>query len=322
MSILSVSIVLAFVTSTPAPLSSGNGAISSINEPEVLPDGNVRDPAPTAAALAQFVANSKRNLVPFSSATFEMGDWGPEVNEGGLPFDGPDSKPLHKVQLDAFSIGKFPVTYSEFDLFTAALRLPRINQSEFFERYRKPNNPVDVTWEGARDYCRWLGKLSGRPFDLPTEAQWEYAARSGGKRVRYPTDNGEYEPGRNLPSFDQKEDAGGLVKVDSFPPNEAGIYYMSAGVSEWIIDWYDPRYYEQSPQINPRGPQQGTVHVARGHYGDGGSEMTFKRWWKESKQMTGTWTLYNKKTGHIIREIPHTKYSQSGDSAFRCVSNK
>jgi sulfatase modifying factor 1 len=321
MFIFLLSNVLAFATSTPALVSDENEVVSSISQPEVLPDGNVRDPAPTAAALANLVATSKRNLVPMAAGTFDMGDWGPEVNEGGVPFDGPDSKPLHKVQLDAFSIGKFPVTYAEFDVFTAALRLPRINQSKFSQRYRKPNNPVGVTWEGARDYCVWLGKLAGRPFDLPTEAHWEYAARSGGRKVRYPTDNGEYEPGRNLPSFHQKEDAGGLVTIDSFPPNQAGIYYMSAGVREWIGDWYDARYYERSSLVNPKGPHQGTVHVVRGHYGDGGSEMTFKRWSKDSKERTGTWTLYNEKTGNVIREVPYTKYSQSPDSAFRCVSN-
>jgi formylglycine-generating enzyme required for sulfatase activity len=98
----------------------------------------------------------------------------------GLPYDGDlNSKPLHKVTLDGFSLGKYPVTYAEFDLFAAAQRLPRINQAWMSEKYRKPNNPAGTTWEGAKAYCRWLGMLSGLPFDLPTEAQWEYAVRSG-----------------------------------------------------------------------------------------------------------------------------------------------
>jgi sulfatase modifying factor 1 len=321
MFILLASIVLALATSAPTPVPDGTGALPSTHEPEVLPDGNLRDPAPIAGALAQLVANSKRNLVHFPAGTFDMGDWGPEVNEGGLPFDGPDSKPVHKVQLDAFSIGKFPVTYAEFDVFTAAHRLPQINQSEFSKRYRKPNNPVGVTWEGARDYCLWLGKLAGRPFDLPTEAQWEYAARSGGKRARYPTDNGEYESGRNLPSYTQMKDAGGLVTVGSFPPNEAGIYYMSAGVLEWASDWYDPHYYEKSPLSNPKGPNQGAARVVRGFFGSGESAMTFKRWSMISEPKTGTWARYNEESGQITGEIPYTTYSHTEDSAFRCVVN-
>jgi formylglycine-generating enzyme required for sulfatase activity len=79
-------------------------------------------------------------------------------------------------------MGKFPVTYAEFDLFAAAMGLPRVNQCTFYKRFRKLNNPVGVSWQGAKDYCQWIGKQAGLPIDLPTEAQWEYAARSGGKR--------------------------------------------------------------------------------------------------------------------------------------------
>jgi formylglycine-generating enzyme required for sulfatase activity len=291
-------------------------------EPEVLPDGNLRDPAPSATALALLIATTKKNLVPMPAGTFDMGDWGPEVNEGGLPFDGTrDSKPLHKVRLDGFSIGKFPVTYAEFDVFTAALRLPRINQDDVVQTYRKPNNPAGVSWQGAYDYCQWLGVLTHQLFSLPTEAQWEYAARSGGKRFVYPTDNGESEPGRNLPSFEQMEEAGGMVTVDSFPPNKAGIFYMSAGVHEWINDWYDPGYYSRSPLANPKGPEQGTARVLRGHFGYDLSAMTFKRWKSVPKEESGTWTKYGEKRGDAKRQIPTTKYTQTADNVFRCVLN-
>lgn len=302
-----------------------NAAVARAPDPprpvETLADGNLRDPAPTVAELKIFAATARRNMVAMPAGTFEMGDWGPEVNPGGLPFDGPDSKPLHKVELDAFSISKFPVTYAEFDIFTAAIRLPRINQSPYIGKIRKPKNPSSATWEGAREYCRWLGRLIGAPVDLPTEAQWEYAARSGGKRARYPTDNGEYEPGRNLPSYEQKEAAGGLVEVDSLPPNPAGIYYMSAGVREWVADWYDPDYYQHSPVKNPAGPSTGTEHVVRGNFGDGGSEMSFKRWSERRDEQVGTWSKYDEQSGRKILEIPHTKYSTSGEPAFRCARN-
>jgi formylglycine-generating enzyme required for sulfatase activity len=292
-------------------------------QPEVLPDGNLLDPEPTADERTNLLSVVRTNMVMLKGGTFEMGDWGPEVNKNGLPFDGSrDSKPLHKVTLSRFYIGKYPVIYAEFDVFTAARRLPRINQDNFAKSYRKPNNPAGVTWQGAKDYCQWLAQLTGQRFDLPTEAQWEYAARSGGKRHVYPTDNGESEPGRNLPSYEQEKAAGGLVAVSSFPPNQAGIYYMSAGVHEFTNDWYDPKYYEKSPTLNPTGPATGTTHVARGYHGSDFSAMTFKRWGTPHEDLTGTWTLYGTAEGKENRKIPFTQYSNNPDNAFRCVLNQ
>ena len=251
-----------------------------------------------------------------------MGDWGSEVNDYGLPYDGTyDSKPLHKVKLSGFFIGKYPVTYAEFDVFTAARRLPRINQDDFAKSYRKPDTPAGVTWRGAKDYCLWLAEISGKAFDLPTEAQWEYAARSEGKRHIYPTDNGKSEPGRNLPSFEQREAAGGLVSVASFPPNPAGIYYMGAGVHEFTNDWYAPDYYEKSPTLNPTGPATGTARVVRGFYGSHESAMTFKRWKGKESKLPSTWTRYSTVSSVKNREIPFTQYSANRSHAFRCVLN-
>ena len=287
---------------------------------EVMPDGNLRDPAPQPELIKEFLAKTQQNLVLLPGGTFEMGDWGAEVNKGGLPFDGSfDSKPLHKVTLDSFSIAKFPVTYEEFDIFTAEVRLPRINQDSAVQKYRKPNNPAGVTWQGAKDYCAWLAKQTGQPFDLSTEAQWEYAARSGGKRLVYPTNNGESEPGKNLPSFEQREAAGGLVPVSSFPPNPAGIYYMSAGIQEWVLDWYDEKYYSNSPRKNPVGPAVGERHVVRGFFGSDTSAMTFKRWKSNDRPSTGTWTFYPENKQEPTREIPFTTYSNRVSQSFRCI---
>ena len=297
-----------------APEAASGGAV------ETMPDGNLRDPFPSPEVMKAFLAKTQEDLVFLKGGTFDMGDWGAEVNKGGLPFDGtPDSKPLHKVTLDGFFISKYPVTYADFDLFTASLRMPRINQAKVVRRYRKPDNPAGVTWEGARDYCEWLAKQTGKKFVLPTEAQWEYAARSEGKRHVYPTNNGQSEPGKNLPSYEQMKAAGGLVTVSSFPPNPAGIYYMSAGVHEWMQDWYGGDYYSHSPAKNPAGPATGSQHVTRGFAGSDESAMTFKRWALTDRPPTGTWTLYPADRNEQAREIPHTIYSHYADNAFRCV---
>ena len=278
---------------------------------------------PTATELDEFLLAVKKNMVFLKGGTFEMGDWGAEVNENGLPFDGSrDSKPLHRVKLSSFYIGKHPVTYAEFDMFTAAKRLPRINQDDFSASYRKPDNPAGVTWQGADDYCGWLAQLTGLRFALPTEAQWEYAARSGGKRHIYPTDNGKSEEGRNIPSFEQSEAAGGLVTVLSFPPNQAGVYYMSAGVHEFTNDWYAADYYAKSPKFDPAGPKTGHTRVVRGFNGSSFSAMTFKRWETKSDRLPANWTFYGKPGSADNREIPFTKYSNLPDNAFRCVLNQ
>ncbi|WP_167761280.1 formylglycine-generating enzyme family protein [Duganella callida] len=259
-------------------------------------------------------------MIFFTKGAFDMGDWGPEVNPGGLAFDSAtNSKPLHKVQLDAFAISKFPVTYKQFDLFTAAVRLPRINQEKIAQKYRKPDYPAGVTWQGAKDYCAWLGQQANLKMDLPTEAQWEYAARSGGKRHLYATNNGRFEAGRNVPSFADRQSHGGLVAIDSYPPNPAGIHYMGMLVREWVLDWYGERYYETSPELNPTGPSQGSEHVVRGFLGSDTSAMTFQRWAGKDDGQVGSWTAYSGAPTFSKKQIPYTKYSSSRDSAFRCV---
>ena len=290
--------------------------------PELLPDGNWRDPVPDQAVIQQLLIDTEKNMVPLPAGVFEMGDWGHEVNDNGLPFDGSlDSKPLHKVKLSAFAISKYPITYAEFDIFTAALRLPRINQDDVAQIYRKPRRPAGVSWQGAKDYCSWLAKQSGKSYDLPTEAQWEYAARSGGKRYLYPTNNGESIPGENLPAFAELDRAGGVIDVGSYPPNPAGIYDFSAGLREWVNDWYSQDYYQTSPLTNPKGPATGKFHVIRGYFGSNTSAMTIKRWVRDDGVYKGTWPHLSKSKNEPNKEIPYTKYTGAASATFRCVLN-
>lgn len=123
--------------------------------------------------------------------------------------------------------------------------------------------PAAVSWLDAKAFCQWLGEQSDRNVDLPTEAQWEYAARSGGKPLRHATDNGKLEPGRNI--SEANDPALALYGNDQdipeppglYPPNPLGLYDMSANVNEWVNDYYQADYYQHSERVNPKGPETG-----------------------------------------------------------------
>ncbi|WP_369600685.1 SUMF1/EgtB/PvdO family nonheme iron enzyme [Hahella sp. SMD15-11] len=201
------------------------------------------------------------NMVFVEGGSFMMGDF--RDPESGLYHTwGADSKPAHKVTLDSYHIGKYEVTWGEFDLYTEANGIPRVLWEDwtYDEVWRTPPYAAGVNWQGARDYCLWLVKLTGLPFDLPTEAQWEYAARSRGQLVPFATDNGKMEPGRNY----YPAQTATPYPPGSWPPNPLGLYDMSGNQNEWVLDWYDEHYYSHSPNKNPSGPQTGTKKIKRG----------------------------------------------------------
>jgi len=271
------------------------------------------------ARVQALLAKVKRSLRPLKSGTFEMGDWG---NEHGVPYDfDAHSRPVHKVTLDGFSMMAYKVTYEDFDVFTDATGNERIAMDEYDIKHRAPKRPAGVSWYGAKAYCEWLGRLTKLPFDLPTEAQWEYAARSGGKKMLFATDNGKIERGRNFPEkwmYEEKEPP--IPDVGSFPPNPAGLYGMSEDTGEWVNDWFSENYYKVSARKNPTGPESGTLKVRRGSV-DGSAEIAAMVFMRDGRKPQPMQTIYPNGIGSDEVEIPFPGYSGYKSSNFRCIVN-
>jgi len=164
-------------------------------------------------------------------------------------------KPVHEVCVDDFYIGKYEVTQGQYQ------RIMGNNPAYFKEC--GANCPVEkVSWEDAQEFTRQINDKSGRNFRLPYEVEWEYAARSGGRKEQFAgtTDLDD------LGGYAWFEDNSGKKThpVGTRRPNGLGIYDMSGNVWEWCKDWYDGGYYAKSPQKNPRGPMSGSGRVLRG----------------------------------------------------------
>ena len=252
--------------------------------------------------LLNTVVKSLDNMVFVEGGEFQMGDFGWPYDDdpknlcdwpcgvdpermGNISMHGDDDF-VHPVKLSSYSFSKYQTTLGDFDLFFIAQGKPLFDaedrkREELQEKYFSPNLPAPVkSWQEAKDYCGWLGKLSGYPVDLPTEAQWEYAARSRGQYVAFPTDNGSLNYGRNYP----ERGIGRTFSVDRFVPNPLGIYNLTGNATDWVNDWYEKDYYRISPLINPRGPEKGTLRILRGsNYPEDPilSSSTVRRWAKE-----------------------------------------
>jgi formylglycine-generating enzyme required for sulfatase activity len=177
-----------------------------------------------------------------------------------------DRRPVHVVRVDSFYMDAREVTNAEYLAFCEETDrgLP-----EFWglDRYRSgpdfPDHPVvGVSWYDATAYAEWCGKR------LPTEAEWEYAARGGLAGEPYPHGD-TLEPANGNYS---KSELGGPASVGSYSPNGYGLYDMLGNVCEWVYDRFDRDYYSVSPAENPTGPEEGTHRVIRGggwHTGPG-----------------------------------------------------
>ncbi len=186
-------------------------------------------------------------LVFVKGGCFRMGDTFGDGKE--------DEKPVHEVCLDDYYIGKYPVTQEQWQKVMGG------NPSSSSQCGR--NCPVDgVSWNDVQKFIKKLNQQSGKNYRMPTEAEWEYAARSGGKNEKWAGTNSESGLG-DYAWFNMNSD-NQLHPVGRKKPNSLGIYDMNGNIWEWCQDWYDTYYYKESPKNNPQGPASGTARVVRG----------------------------------------------------------
>lgn len=206
----------------------------------------------------------KIEMVKIEAGTFVMGatiDLQDLVN---------DQKPVHRVTLtNDYYIGRYEVTQSLWEVVMG-------NNPSFFKEGE--NYPVNfVTWIDCQEFINKLNNMTGRQFRLPTEAEWEYAARGGKKSRGY-----QYSGSNNISDVAWYGDNSGraLHPVGAKQANELGIYDMSGNVEEWCQDWYGP--YSKSSQVNPIGASNGEYRVRRG-----GSCDSFSGWCCSSSRHYG-----------------------------------
>jgi formylglycine-generating enzyme len=174
-----------------------------------------------------------------------------------------EERPAHRVWVDTVALAIHQVRNRDFAVFMQATGHPSPpNWGE--PGFDDPQNPVvSVSWFEAQKYCQWLAGMTGRHYRLPTEAEWERAARGGVEGALYPWDD---EPPQARPEYQERW--GGEVKgplpVGRAAPNPYGIYDLCENVHEWCADWYHADYYAQAPERNPAGPSGGERRASRG----------------------------------------------------------
>jgi formylglycine-generating enzyme len=297
-------------------------------------------PLEDAPRLAMKSPGELAPMVTLPGGTFLMGTDNPE----GFPLDG--EGPVRSVTLDPFSIDVYPVSNDLFERFvgetgykTEAERFgwsfvfwSHIPPSRFRDlvqdtvagaewwckvpgaKWNAPEGPgssvasrsrhpaVHVSWNDAQAFCAWAGR------SLPTEAQWEYAARGGLEQKLYPwgdklRPNGEHRCNiwqGDFPNHDTADDGyAGTCPVEAFPPNGFGLYSITGNAWEWCADWFDPTFHRNVGRLNPQGPPDGASRVMKG-----GSFLCHKSYCNRYR---------------VGARSSNTPDSSSSNTGFRCV---
>jgi formylglycine-generating enzyme required for sulfatase activity len=219
-----------------------------------LPAAFAQSAVPTQSAAAKKAVKTTKNLkdsllyVWIPPGTFTMG-----CSTGDKECFN-EELPAHRVTISkGFWIGQTEVTIDAYKSFAG---IAEADIGKTSSAAAKPGDAesqmpvVVVTWDEARDYCDWTG---GR---LPTEAEWEYAARGGSKEARYAE--------LDQIAWYQKNSGNKTHPAWQKRPNGFGLFDVLGNAWEWVNDWYDGSYYSKSPEVDPSGPETGAMHVLRG----------------------------------------------------------
>ena len=205
----------------------------------------------TPALLKEFLSFEGWDMIELFLGEFGLLPEMQRVEGGSFERGSKEESPVHMVYLPSYEIGKFPITQKQWQLVMG-------NNPSHFNNCQ--NCPVEqVSWEDCQEFISKLNELTGRKFRLPTEAEWEYAARGGKLSKGY-----TYAGGNSLKSlgFYKGNSDGKTHPVGQKKANELGLYDMSGNVWEWCEDWYGT--YPQGPLDNPTGPESGQFRVLRG----------------------------------------------------------
>jgi formylglycine-generating enzyme len=230
--------------------------------------------AAPAQKLPQTVDDGYGELALVPAGSFRMGD---TFGDGEAR-----ERPAHAVDVDAFYIGKFEVTnaqwrkfrddpgYSDPKLWPDGRPVPK-DQIPYWTMANNhgggtPGSDeypvIGVNWDAAVAYCNWVSAKTGKKYRLPTEAEWEKAARGTDQR-RYPWGN---EIDKSYANFVGTQSYDTVRPVGYFKSGASpyGVFDMAGNLMEWVQDWYSRDYYSMSPRKNPKGPEKGAYKVARG----------------------------------------------------------
>ena len=226
---------------------------------------------------AAFISEMDSAMVPVTGGNFNIGSNTLSDKE----------KPEHQVEVSSFYISKTTITVRQFSFFITVTGYKttaekdsgscvfngtswtvrkgvnwRCDESGALQSTVNNNKPVlYISWYDAQAFCTWLSKISGKDYRLPTEAEWEFAAKGGILSKGYLYSGGN-DPG--IITWNGINSGLKVHPVAEKKPNELGLYDMSGNVWQWCSDWYNEKYYANSPAINPQGPQDGLEKICHG----------------------------------------------------------